>query len=449
MSEIEFQIIKSVGFVIALATVVGLQHRLPHAGLQGSWRLNGGLFSGDGALSLTNNETTDFISISLSSLAPIAGGLLLVSGNNTTFLSIHIVNSPLKSGESLLRIDPYVNDLARIIISNVPDNGDGSLFDTTGGSTGTFTSVADAAVGATAVTSVSDSSGTARFNFSVGPTLFVNQEIVISSFVTNTEYNGTSVISATGAGFFEILSIDFGTDETGSFLSNSVALTDVTTSLNDGDTLIIDTDDATDYDGGAVVYNKLVNSFQISRAFTSTESGTWGTAGIDQTDPRILTDDNPGFVKSNYIAAASVNNNSTANGAIVNNTFTDMVFGTGGSALIEGSTIERWKLIDEVNGTFECIGNEPFSGAISFDFTVTSTGGTVDFRFRWQIDTGGGFSNLPDNVESLVAVGSNAQSITKTFPLAAVKGDQIKPEITRNSGSSGITTQYATIYASQ
>jgi sterol desaturase/sphingolipid hydroxylase (fatty acid hydroxylase superfamily) len=44
MSEIEFQIIKSVGFVIALATVVGLQHWLPHAGLQGSWRLNGGLW---------------------------------------------------------------------------------------------------------------------------------------------------------------------------------------------------------------------------------------------------------------------------------------------------------------------------------------------------------------------------------------------------------------------
>jgi sterol desaturase/sphingolipid hydroxylase (fatty acid hydroxylase superfamily) len=45
MSEVEFQIIKSAGFVIALAAVLGLQHSLPHAGLQGSWRLNGGLWA--------------------------------------------------------------------------------------------------------------------------------------------------------------------------------------------------------------------------------------------------------------------------------------------------------------------------------------------------------------------------------------------------------------------
>jgi sterol desaturase/sphingolipid hydroxylase (fatty acid hydroxylase superfamily) len=44
MSEVEFQIIKSVGFVIALAAVVGLQRSRPHAGQEGSWRLNGGLW---------------------------------------------------------------------------------------------------------------------------------------------------------------------------------------------------------------------------------------------------------------------------------------------------------------------------------------------------------------------------------------------------------------------
>ncbi|RKZ14461.1 sterol desaturase family protein [bacterium] len=45
MSELEFQIIKSVGFVIALVAVVGLQRSLPHAGQPGSWRLNGGLWA--------------------------------------------------------------------------------------------------------------------------------------------------------------------------------------------------------------------------------------------------------------------------------------------------------------------------------------------------------------------------------------------------------------------
>jgi sterol desaturase/sphingolipid hydroxylase (fatty acid hydroxylase superfamily) len=45
MSEIEFQIVKSVGFVTALAVAVVLQRIRPHAGDPGSWRLNGVLWA--------------------------------------------------------------------------------------------------------------------------------------------------------------------------------------------------------------------------------------------------------------------------------------------------------------------------------------------------------------------------------------------------------------------
>jgi sterol desaturase/sphingolipid hydroxylase (fatty acid hydroxylase superfamily) len=45
VNEIEFQIVKSVGFVVALLAVLWLQRWLPHAGLAGSWRLNGGLWA--------------------------------------------------------------------------------------------------------------------------------------------------------------------------------------------------------------------------------------------------------------------------------------------------------------------------------------------------------------------------------------------------------------------
>ena len=151
---------------------------------------------------------------------------------------------------------------------------------------------------------------------------------------------------------------------------------------------------------------------------------------------------------SNKIASAFVNDNSAANGAITNNVFTDMVFGTGGSALTPCSTIERWKLVDELNGTFEYTGAQPFDGNITFDFTVTATG-EADFRFKWQIDTGSGFADLDDNVEALAGLKDTATSVTKTFPLAANKGDQIKPQITRNSDSVGITTMYATIYVTE
>ena len=50
MSESEFQIVKSAGFVLALALAVGLQRISPHAGAAGSWRLNGALWFVDAAV---------------------------------------------------------------------------------------------------------------------------------------------------------------------------------------------------------------------------------------------------------------------------------------------------------------------------------------------------------------------------------------------------------------
>lgn len=347
-----------------------------------------------------------------------------------------------------LRIDPDINDTVNVSIVNGKVSGGGGLYDTAG-TTGTFTAVADATVSATAITSVTDSSGTARFNFSVGPTVFVGQRVVVSTFTTNTAYNVTGIITATGAGYFEIEDIAFGSDETGSFLSNSVTVTDTSTTLSDGDTLLLDTTNATDYDGGSVVYNQQTNTFQVNMPYTETKTGTWNTGGLDQTDPRVVAIAQRELPDSHYILAGHVNNNTTANGAIVNNTFTDMVFGTAGSALVADSVMERWKLIDDVNGTFEYTGTEPYAGSLTFNFTVVSSGGAQEFRIAWQIDTGSGFGDLPDHIEALADVGSTASSISKGFPLRANRGDKIKPEITRNSGTSGITCSYATILGMQ
>ena len=43
MTETEFQIIKSVGFVLALGLALAAQHWRPHRLLAGSWRTNSGL----------------------------------------------------------------------------------------------------------------------------------------------------------------------------------------------------------------------------------------------------------------------------------------------------------------------------------------------------------------------------------------------------------------------
>ncbi len=376
------------------------------------------------------------------------------SGNTFPFFNIrggssgdiqiidNIINNDAFS--SFVKVGPFYPDNQHVsVISNnvlVAEN----TFDTSG-TTGTFTAVADAAVASTSITSVTDNGGLARFNFSVGPTLFVNQEVVISGFTTNTAYNGTFCVTVVGAGLFEV-GVAFGSDEaSGAFVSDSVTLTDTGTTLSDGDRITIDTDASTDYDGGAIVYNQLTNSFEITRIFTSTATGSWSTEGLNQKDPKVLSVNNAGSVNSKYIGSAFVNDNTTDSGTIVNNTFKDIVFGTGGDALIAGSNIERWKLIDELNGTLEYTGAEPFDGVINYDFTSVSSGGSQLFRFKWLGDIGSGFVDLPDNVEALVSIGSNAKSITKSQPLKAVLGDQIKPQLTRNSGSSDIVISYATM----
>jgi sterol desaturase/sphingolipid hydroxylase (fatty acid hydroxylase superfamily) len=45
MTEVEFQIVKSAGFVLALGLAVGIQRLSPHRWLAGSWRSNSGLWA--------------------------------------------------------------------------------------------------------------------------------------------------------------------------------------------------------------------------------------------------------------------------------------------------------------------------------------------------------------------------------------------------------------------
>ncbi len=234
--------------------------------------------------------------------------------NNFSGKSINVtqLSGAFVAGSSLFRIEPALHEDSKTVIAGVTITGS-VLFDTSG-ATGTFSAVADASVPTETITSVSDSSGVARFNFTAPPTLFVNQEVVISGYGTRTSFNGTHIITATGAGYFEVASIDYeaGVDS-GSFISNSITMTDTGTTLVDGNQVVIDTEGSIDYDGGAVVYNQLINTFQINRTFTATHLGTWSQAGLDQTDPRVLAHDNPGSIDSKYIGFGHIEENPIAN----------------------------------------------------------------------------------------------------------------------------------------
>ena len=70
------------------------------------------------------------------------------------------------------------------------------------------------AIGATSITSVTDSGGVARFNHG-GTDPVIGQTVTISGYVVNTDYNDSLAVTAVGSGYFEISTIAFGTNEAG------------------------------------------------------------------------------------------------------------------------------------------------------------------------------------------------------------------------------------------
>jgi hypothetical protein len=200
----------------------------------------------------------------------------------------------------------------------------GTLFDIST-NTADFSAVADASILAQAVASVTDSSGIARFNWTPGATVYVGQEVVVSGYVTNTAYNGTHIVTSVGVGYFEVSSIAFGSNEaTGTFDSDSVIITSTAHGLSNLDGVTLDTDLAIDYDGGVTIYNVQTNTFQVNRTWTSTQTGTWSTKGLNQEDPRIILNASPAFEESDYIGFAHIQKNESSTTISTTDTYQDM-----------------------------------------------------------------------------------------------------------------------------
>jgi len=405
---------------------------------------NTGLFNISGGMSLINTIQVDLQAFNQFG-TDLDGPLLTINTNNpnSIFFLTDVAGRNLGTG-SLFDIDTRMNQSTSMVITRV-SAPNAEIFKQSVLTDATINSVSDGSIATGTLTAMADN-GSGGTTVSSTTIYFEDEELNLSG---TTSYNGDFQIFNVVAGVsFDIIAPFVADDATGSADSDRLTL-DLAGGhgISTGDSIkIIDTNF---YNGFKTTLNLATNQIIVNGIFISTNTGSIERElSLDQTDPRIMGFAIRGTASSAFIATAFVNDNSTVNPAIVNNTFRDMLFGTTGDALIAASTMERWRLVDELLGIFEYIGLEPFFGKITFDFTVMSSGGTTDFRFKWQKDVGAGFVDLPDNVEALAAVGSDAQSVTKTFPINALQGDRIKPQITRNSGTSTITTTYATIFVS-
>jgi len=311
------------------------------------------------------------------------GGTSFITLKNTLRPNtISTVNRVDVSGstDSLLNIDAAIPETTQIaVIKSISLEGD--VFDTSGVN-GVFDDVFDVSVALLDVDSITDSSGVARFNFTVGPTLFVDQEVDISNCVTETGYNQTGFITATGAGFYEIASIAFtGDDATCDFSSDSVQLFDTAHGLSNGTTLVVDQDDGTDYDGGATIYNVQANTFEINRTFTFTTQGTWDTGGLDQTDPRVVAFNMQQSADSEMVAFGEMNANATVT------TVDDGAYlPIDVSGFADNAITERLKLIDATAGIYEFIGHEDCSCFVTAPIWALKSGSTEEYRFVVSIN---------------------------------------------------------------
>lgn len=360
---------------------------------------------------------------------------------------INSTNATLGFTDTLLEISPDIGFSSTSIVTSNIIAGGGGLFKPNGILQTVSNIVTSPIVTGTTFTSASSvfNGDATRFETPASNNLAVGQTVEI---LGASVYDGLHrVIGTDGSLFFEI-DQDFAGTATGSMVANAIECTDAAHGFSDGAFVqLVDTDA---YDGFSEVFNTTVNTFEVSSDFFFNSSGSVRVANtLTGLDPRITVRDNPSFTDSQNIGAGFVNNNTTPNPAITNDVFTDMAFGAAGIGLKATSDLSRWRLVDRVNGTFKYIGVESFRGTLSYDFTSVSSGGAQEFRFKWVHNAGLGFVDLPDAVESLMEIGSTASSVSKKQALGVNPGDLIKPRVTRNAGTSTITTSYATINATE
>lgn len=317
------------------------------------------------------------------------------------------------ASQSLFDITPNFSNFAEILITQVLNRGASTNY-FAGGFTDTISAFATATVASTTIDSVSTTGTIARFNFTVGPTLFVGQEVTIVGFIINSAYNVTGIITVVGAGFFEISSIAFGTDESGgSFSGLSVTVTSNAHGRASGsDLLIINT---IAYNAGYTIYNALTNTFQINAAFMGDETtGSWDSGSLTEKDSRVTVFE-CGSQKNSLVAGGWSTVANTAVTDVLDGSYVDLDLGTA-TAL---SFNERLTLFDPVTGALRYNGADPEVLNIPIEFRLEPQGGGVrTYEFKMEISTDGGssYNDLPDIIETQVqASGSGTDLLFSTF----------------------------------
>lgn len=376
----------------------------------------------------------DYLSVSTSNIfdaADAIGPQISLSGESR-FAFFEVLELGLTSATgSFINIDPA--SIGAVNIRKTILTGDSDFY--TPGTTGGISVFADASVGATGITSVSDVSSIARFNFSVGPTLFVGQQVVMSAL---TNYaNGTFYISATGAGYFEIGSSYNGAD-TGSFLSNSVTVVTGTTPPAELDSVLIT--GTMEYNIGSVIYNRTGSNFRINAVWDTAETtGTWDTSSLNESSKYVEASGNGSQRDSKKLASVFISGNLTATSITGIGTYDPLNLV---SASI-GQANEEFVMVDAATGEVRYDGVNPFEGTVQASISALKAGGAVTYRFRIFKTVG---SVALDAITVSRGVTTTVGSITLVSSISMQPGDQFRCEVESLGATNDLTiTDFAMV----
>jgi len=358
-------------------------------------------------------------------------------GRTANVINLNLVTFTLGAGESCLFLDPDLVGSADM--RSLTNRNDFTFYEV--GTQGSISAFADAGIGATAISSVTASSGQARFNHA-GTDVFVGQQVELSTFVTNAAYNGVRRVSVTGAGFFELEDLVFGTDESGSFLSDSSTVTSAAHGLSELDTLLIE--NGADYYGGSTIYNVQTNTFQVNRAFTVTKTATWNTGSLTEDDARINATD-VGNEADSRSRATTVYNGNALTTVITDGVYVDINIDV--SKIIESDeNMSRFFVNDFSNNEIIFLGRKAFRGSLTLAFASANTGvPNGDYRVTFQKnDTVPVFATAPYLPLSLKAEGDQV-----VIPLAITlqPGDRFRPKIAGDGSSTNFVVAHGIVSA--
>lgn len=340
-----------------------------------------------------------------------------IQGTLTQNVTATICSITANGSEDAFFIEPDIDPDAVVRINGCIKVGTGNFFKP--GVTGAIANITEGAFSSETISAVADNGGgLARFTFAAPPTLYVNQDVTISGYTTNTAYNGTFRVIATTASTFDV-AVFFGTNEAGgSFTGNRITCADIGHGLSTGTTIVIF--NTVNYDGPAIIFNVNANDFMISRTFVIDETADWDTGSLDETDKRMFVFDNGAQKDSETIGSMIVSGNAVP--TVISGTgFFD--FALGGLA-VEASNNERWRLTNATTGEIRYDGQNPISAMATVNMVVTPN---TSARFNFRMVKNG--SPLPDASTASLAISGTLQTVTFIAPITAVNGDLFRMQV--------------------